>query len=624
MCSSEITESEEYVGSWQCKLEPVICPPHGRQTEVCTRYNGDLDEYESREAEISCSPGICSGCYVPRWFDNPGDNRCIPYGMRFEQQTGWTVEEVFREYNDDERLSVSEANQENGVYLRVYENNEALLILNAEDGSSINVSLIEGQAYDWDEITGEGSDNWEYELYVDEIYYDSENYDDSYIEITFSASGIYEQRTADVFDAYCDITGEIKQQKDNSIGSDWATCQNNYECASNICSYGECVDLRGLVNEAKGIKAFFVKIGCRLGNLFNNENYNQCLFDNLGEGDDNPVSNTIITVEVVEDSETVALEKASNKLNIGERLGDVWSGNIDRTELPRVLMDGYFTDNNYDEFDYEQRVYIGNGLELTRFQDNDYGPNEEVGFHIQDGENILNYTINFIDRPLLENMIGEMIEIMGRKMYVSEASSGRIVLIDLPFSFLISENENTGLVVKNPLNIEQEYIIKTTYISSTEVKLEIDGEMTPTLNEGGSFRLNDGNFIIVKEILYSSKDTGISKVELVYGFDKLELINGREAVLNGNSVGEVDVSINDYADGSLGNIWIFWNADDEEFLTSTYSIISPVPNGGFEFSMSDANQFEDETYYTVYLTGYDYNFIYSSSGGGSGGGSSSN
>ncbi|MBT7705876.1 BspA family leucine-rich repeat surface protein, partial [archaeon] len=88
---------------------------------------------------------------------------------------------------------------------------------------------------------------------------------------------------------YCDIDGQIKQQRDNSLGEEWATCQNNYECASNICSYGECVDLRGLVRDARGIRAFFTKLGCRLGHLFNNENYNQCLFDNLGVNDSDPI-----------------------------------------------------------------------------------------------------------------------------------------------------------------------------------------------------------------------------------------------------------------------------------------------------------------------------------------------
>lgn len=47
---------------------------------------------------------------------------------------------------------------------------------------------------------------------------------------------------------YCDIDGTIKTQK---IFED--TCENNYECLSNSCSNGECIDLNKQLEETKGI-----------------------------------------------------------------------------------------------------------------------------------------------------------------------------------------------------------------------------------------------------------------------------------------------------------------------------------------------------------------------------------
>ena len=263
MCGSKINESAEYAGSWQCKLEPVICPPHGEQTEVCTRYNSNLEERESREVNIQCNPGICSGCMVPRWFGSVGDNTCIPYGIRFEQKEVVDVDEA------------SEG-QDNG-----YDT-----LLNITNDYSAYFKFGEGDS----------SGNWEYVafegmVYEGNTYSFSEDYSgQTYqfrVQNIFSSGEDSNPRIVvefiDQMDAYCDIDGKIKPQKDNSLGSDWVKCQNNYECASNICSYGECVDLRGLVNEAKGIRAFFVKIGCKFRNLFDSDNYAQCLYDNLGE-----------------------------------------------------------------------------------------------------------------------------------------------------------------------------------------------------------------------------------------------------------------------------------------------------------------------------------------------------
>ncbi|MBU3926113.1 hypothetical protein KJ763_03025, partial [Patescibacteria group bacterium] len=109
-CGSDIGE-EEYVGSWSCKLEPAICPPHGEQKEICTRWNENLRKEETREAEISCNPGICSGCYVPKWFGGSArDNKCIPYGFRFEHEFD-SFEEEFYDENYEE-ISVAEFNKE--------------------------------------------------------------------------------------------------------------------------------------------------------------------------------------------------------------------------------------------------------------------------------------------------------------------------------------------------------------------------------------------------------------------------------------------------------------------------------------------------------------------------------
>jgi hypothetical protein len=284
-CGSDIVE-EEYEGSWSCKLEPAICPPHGEQKEICTRWNYKLGKEEVREAEIYCSPGICAGCYVPKWFGEYGNNKCIPYGFRFEQQVGWNIKEVYSEDKDSEGLTVKQANKYKEVDLVVYENNTALLTLETEQETYVNIPLEQGTEYDWDEIIGEVIDtegDMDFTLYVDEIFYDSEDYEDSFISIIFYASGFSKIKTPEFINAYCDIDGKIKEQKTKEYGGIWARCQNNYECESNLCSSGECVEINDMIESASSLKKVWVRIACRFNSILTSQTYEDCLAESLGE-----------------------------------------------------------------------------------------------------------------------------------------------------------------------------------------------------------------------------------------------------------------------------------------------------------------------------------------------------
>ena len=82
--------------------------------------------------------------------------------------------------------------------------------------------------------------------------------------------------------AYCDIDGLVKEQKTKDLKGNWAKCQNSYECSSNLCSDGECIEVKDIVAKGNAIKGLAVKILCRLSNMFDSTNYNQCLYDYLG------------------------------------------------------------------------------------------------------------------------------------------------------------------------------------------------------------------------------------------------------------------------------------------------------------------------------------------------------
>ena len=70
--------------------------------------------------------------------------------------------------------------------------------------------------------------------------------------------------------SYCDIYG-VAPQKVNEENLTMS-CQNSYECESNICSSGECVNL-------EGFKAVLVKIVCGISTMFSSEEgaYEKCV-----------------------------------------------------------------------------------------------------------------------------------------------------------------------------------------------------------------------------------------------------------------------------------------------------------------------------------------------------------
>jgi hypothetical protein len=85
------------------------------------------------------------------------------------------------------------------------------------------------------------------------------------------------------YNAYCDYDGKIKEQRVKDYNGNWAKCQNNFECHSNVCSGGECIEIVDLIQEASGLRGLGVRVLCKLADLFAIQEYDECIFDNLGE-----------------------------------------------------------------------------------------------------------------------------------------------------------------------------------------------------------------------------------------------------------------------------------------------------------------------------------------------------
>jgi len=64
-------------------------------------------------------------------------------------------------------------------------------------------------------------------------------------------------------------------------------------------------------------------------------------------------------------------EKTSTKYHLGDTITAVIASSLDEDELPNLLTDGKYLDNDNDEIDYTQKITMA-ASQLTMFEDNDY------------------------------------------------------------------------------------------------------------------------------------------------------------------------------------------------------------------------------------------------------------
>lgn len=247
ICESEVSES--CIPIWEKKVEPVVCPEYGRQKVLLRDLRGCSGGSFVRETSEICSPGICSGCYVPRWMYKgiSNDNVCVPYGTRLENG----------ELNKEKILLYEKegSGKPGSESMKIISADEAEVTFYWYD-ENYTYSLIKGNSYQFYLPYGE------LQWFVENI-----NVEEKYVEIVAT--------TRNVYDAYCSYYGYIDPQR-----GDDASCQNNYECFSNECRSGQCVNTYVEVTKQANI---LVKILCRLTNFpllgGTEDGYQQCLID---------------------------------------------------------------------------------------------------------------------------------------------------------------------------------------------------------------------------------------------------------------------------------------------------------------------------------------------------------
>jgi len=266
------------------------------------------------------------------------------------------------------------------------------------------------------------------------------------------------------------------------------------------------------------------------------------------------------------------IEKSSSKFTYGNGVTN-FESSLDDKDLPTLLAEGTYMDSDNNEFDYKQSLDLAN-LTLGLFDNDEYKRDTPtVGFDITEGTFIMNATLDFVDDPAYINLETTDLPILGKMYYVLDMNSANdtLTLLDSAESTTMSEGETKTLTIDG-----KAYEVKVDYVSDTKVKFVINGESTNNLASSGTQRLADGAYVGVKDIMYSAKDTGTSKVEFSIGAGKLVIEHGEEVKLNDDSISNLKGY---FANGStttkLDKVILNWAAESDSWITPDSQIEMP-------------------------------------------------
>jgi hypothetical protein len=245
---------------WSCEVEPLVCED-GTQTRTCVDEAGC---YNKRVEEYSCDTGACSGCYLPN-FLGEFDERCIPQGKRLQLDGGW-------DYVLNEGTEISDEALANG--------DDALLDIGSEDYASLNLAYL-NKTYDLSVGTSVKIDNEKVlgnklSFNVAQISLGSDS-EPGFVDLSFDSG-------KDELGVYCSKDWTIKEQKTRNVDTGRrATCLQGYECESNICLNGYCLELGEVTTQITGVEGVWAKSTCRFSDFFGIKEYERCLGENFGQ-----------------------------------------------------------------------------------------------------------------------------------------------------------------------------------------------------------------------------------------------------------------------------------------------------------------------------------------------------
>jgi len=284
--------------------------------------------------------------------------------------------------------------------------------------------------------------------------------------------------------------------------------------------------------------------------------------------------------------EAYKVERATNRLNLGEDIVDV-ATTIDAEDLPLVLADGTYSNDENKDFDYEQTITLSSA-DFTAFSDKDLNDNDPaIGIHYEDDDDVLRYELSFttdaesdVDDDTLEDFEDTSIVMLGNTYDIVEAtneSGGYLEIMGGAIKDVLEQGQTKTYTISG-----KDYEVEVTYIggvTTSEAKFKVNGQTTKALAETDTEKLADGTQLGVREILEEEAgEVTADQVEFYIGAEKMTLENGENLQLNDEDVDDIIVEITGTQSGTeytLSKIALNWTTEDEFFLIEGESVLMP-------------------------------------------------
>ncbi len=246
--------------------------------------------------------------------------------------------------------------------------------------------------------------------------------------------------------------------------------------------------------------------------------------------------------------ESVLIEGSASDLNLGDALSDI-EDKLTKDDFPTILADGIVEDDSTDdEFDYDQKIYIGgDSVTFGSLDEDDYAENtdlasNEVPVLYLDQSSGAAYTVvvDFDDELNVSALDdSETITIAGKEFtFDPDMDSGDTDLI--LFSSEVTQTLSIGeSVVIDGTEIE----VVGANTDSDTATLRINGELEQ-VEEGD--KIGD---IYINEIFMQTIPTESAAVKFFVGSEELTLSDGDTVELDGDDLEGVEVDI-DFGSGS--------------------------------------------------------------------------
>ena len=273
----------------------------------------------------------------------------------------------------------------------------------------------------------------------------------------------------------------------------------------------------------------------------------------------------------------VKLETSAKKLNIGDNLDNALK-TLTKEHLPFMLADGILKNKQGIEFRYTQQLKIeGNAIiDHTRVDD----ISEKPALYIinEEGQPLVTYSLIFTKGA--SDFIDKSITIMGKTYVVNSFDNSSLVLMGGQKTVTLKEDEEQTIEVKG-----KTYTVKVAIITSDGyVKLVINGETTDKLEEGDTYKLEDGTVIGIKEILTQEFAQGKRMVTFYIGAEKIEIVDGEEIKINDEEVEGVFGELTVGSGGELNRIDITYQPEEDVYIYKDNSFKDPA-FGAFEIQL---------------------------------------